>query len=97
MVIESRPADAAANPSREVGGRWLAAGPRPPSAGPILHLEAESIMSRNSAAVLTAILAAGIWFSCPAAKHVQSPWAVGAAAFLIAYPIYRLAYRGPDG
>jgi hypothetical protein len=51
---------------------------------------------RNSAAVVTAILTAGIWFSWPAAKKVHSPWAVGAAAFLIAYPIYRLAYKGPE-
>jgi hypothetical protein len=54
-------------------------------------------MSRqNLAAVVTAILTAGIWFSCPAATKVHSPWAVGTASFLIAYPIYRLL-KGPDG
>jgi hypothetical protein len=51
---------------------------------------------RNSAAVVTAILAAGIWFSCPAAKKIHSPLAVGVAAFLIAYPIYRLACYGSE-
>jgi len=44
-------------------------------------------MSRNTAGVFTAILTAGIWLSCPAAQKVQSPLAVGVAAFLIAYPI----------
>jgi hypothetical protein len=53
-------------------------------------------MSRNSAAVFTAILTAGIWFSCPAAKKVHSPLAVGTVAMLIAYPTYRLLYKGPE-
>jgi hypothetical protein len=50
---------------------------------------------RNTAAIFTAIVTAGIWFSCPAATKIQSPWAVGVAAFLIAWPIYRLA-KGPE-
>jgi hypothetical protein len=53
-------------------------------------------MSRNTAAIVTAILTAGIWFSCPAATKVQSPWAVGLAAALIGWPIYRLL-KGPGG
>jgi hypothetical protein len=59
--------------------------------------QGESIRSRrNSAAVVTAIVSAGIWFSCPAAQKIHSPWAVGVAAFLIAYPIYRLACYGSE-
>jgi hypothetical protein len=54
-------------------------------------------MSRNTAAIFTAILTAGIWFSCPAATKVQSPWAVGLAAALIGWPIYRLACKGTQG
>ena len=50
---------------------------------------------RNRAAVVTAILTAGIWFCSPAARKVHSPWAVGTAAFLIAWPIYRLL-KGPE-
>jgi hypothetical protein len=50
---------------------------------------------RNMAAVVTAILTMCIWFSCPAAGKIQSPWAVGVAAFLIGFPIYRLLHKGP--
>jgi hypothetical protein len=51
-------------------------------------------MGRNTAAIFTAIVTACIWLSCPAAVKVQSPWAVGVAAFVIAWPVYRLA-KGP--
>jgi hypothetical protein len=49
-------------------------------------------MSRRTrvAAIVTAILTAGIWLCCPAARKVQSPLVHGLAAFLIAWPIYRL-------
>jgi hypothetical protein len=50
----------------------------------------------NHAAIFTAILTAGIWLCCPAAGKVQSPWAVGVAAFLIGSTIYRLLYKGPE-
>jgi hypothetical protein len=53
-------------------------------------------MSRRMrrAAIFAAVATAGLWLTCPAGQKVQSPWAVGVAAFLIAWPIYRLAYKG---
>jgi len=52
------------------------------------------VMSRNTAAVLTAILTIGIVFCGPLAGQVRSPWAVAVAAFLSASAIYRLL-KGP--
>jgi hypothetical protein len=52
-------------------------------------------MNRNAAAVITVILTVGIWVICPASLKPRSSPAIAMVTALIAYPIYRLLYRGP--
>lgn len=52
-------------------------------------------MSKNTAAIVTAILTVFIWFRCPVASKIHSPLVHGLAGCLIASPIYRLL-KGPE-
>jgi hypothetical protein len=54
-------------------------------------------MSRNTAAVITAILTMAIWFSMPISRKVHSPLAHATAAAVISFPIYRLLCNGLNG